>query len=253
MNDGTAISVVGPAFLQKWSHPLITLDDLFFIVQTTMPKNKAATRCRRPTTQPSPRICSSRTGTRRERNHAWPLKISAKRCASPPPAASRQRQFHSRTRRRETVDDRAGPGGARRRGDGRERVARTTRRTTTARAPRRRRRSRRPTRDRLQVVCAFQMGETSNFQTGPLVYDGTMYLTTTHVTAAVDATTCKLRWRHVWAPRARELVAHQSRRRTEGRPRLPRHVRRLPRGARRVNRPDALGASDRRRRRRAKR
>jgi hypothetical protein len=43
MNDGTAISVVGSAFLQKWSHPLITLDDLFFIVQTTMPKNKGNT------------------------------------------------------------------------------------------------------------------------------------------------------------------------------------------------------------------
>ena len=40
MNDGTAISVVGPAFLQQWSHPLITLDDLFYVVQTTMPKNK---------------------------------------------------------------------------------------------------------------------------------------------------------------------------------------------------------------------
>ena len=58
---------------------------------------------------------------------------------------------------------------------------------------------------RLQVACAFQMGENSNFQTGPVVYDGVMYLTTLHVTAAIDATTCKLRWRHVWTPRARDL------------------------------------------------
>jgi alcohol dehydrogenase (cytochrome c) len=32
-----------------------------------------------------------------------------------------------------------------------------------------------------------------------------MYLTTLHVTAAVDATTCRLKWRHVWAPRARDV------------------------------------------------
>src|SRR5262249_3666424 len=40
MNDGTAIALVGPAFTQKWSHPLVTLDDLFYIVQTTMPKGR---------------------------------------------------------------------------------------------------------------------------------------------------------------------------------------------------------------------
>lgn len=56
----------------------------------------------------------------------------------------------------------------------------------------------------LQVACVYQLGEMSNFQTGPIVYDGTMYVTTVRATAAIDATTCRPRWRHTWAPRGLE-------------------------------------------------
>jgi alcohol dehydrogenase (cytochrome c) len=58
--------------------------------------------------------------------------------------------------------------------------------------------------DRLGVACAYQPGEMSTFQTGPIVYEGTMYVTTNTVTAAIDATTCRLKWRHVWQMRAAE-------------------------------------------------
>lgn len=51
---------------------------------------------------------------------------------------------------------------------------------------------------RLQVVCAFQIGDNENFQTGPIVYQGTMYLTTPHATVAVDATSCRPKWRYTW-------------------------------------------------------
>jgi alcohol dehydrogenase (cytochrome c) len=37
------------------------------------------------------------------------------------------------------------------------------------------------------------------------VYDGVLYVTTLHVTAAIDATTCRQRWRHVWSPRANDV------------------------------------------------
>ena len=40
LHDGTAVALVGRAFLQKWSHPLVTLDDLFYTIQNTMPKNR---------------------------------------------------------------------------------------------------------------------------------------------------------------------------------------------------------------------
>ena len=58
---------------------------------------------------------------------------------------------------------------------------------------------------RLQVACAHQVGEMSNFQTGPIVYEGTMYLTSVRVTVAIDAATCRQRWRHTWAPRTTEV------------------------------------------------
>src|SRR5579883_269242 len=58
---------------------------------------------------------------------------------------------------------------------------------------------------KLQVACAFQIGDNENFQTGPIVYQGTMYLTTPHATVAVDATSCKPKWRHTWQPLGQDV------------------------------------------------
>lgn len=57
---------------------------------------------------------------------------------------------------------------------------------------------------RLQAVCVFQVGEVSNFQTGPVVYDGTMYVTTAHSTIALDASNCRTKWRYTWEAKDRE-------------------------------------------------
>jgi len=57
---------------------------------------------------------------------------------------------------------------------------------------------------RMQVVCAFQVGEFANFQTGPIVYQGTMYITTSHTTIALDASNCRPKWRKTWEPRSLE-------------------------------------------------
>jgi alcohol dehydrogenase (cytochrome c) len=57
---------------------------------------------------------------------------------------------------------------------------------------------------RLQVVCAFQVGEVANFQTGPIVYQGTMYITTSHTTIALDASNCHPKWRQTWEPKSLE-------------------------------------------------
>ena len=46
----------------------------------------------------------------------------------------------------------------------------------------------------LRTVCAYQVGEVGSFQTGPVMYDGLVYVTTTHGTYAVDATTCRPAW-----------------------------------------------------------
>ena len=54
---------------------------------------------------------------------------------------------------------------------------------------------------RLAPACIFQVGERDNFQTGPIVYNGTMYVTTMISTIALDAATCRVKWRHRWQTR----------------------------------------------------
>jgi len=204
LNDGTAISLVGPAFLQKWSHPLITLDDLFYIVQTTMPKNKGNTL--------PPADYVAVTAFLLEQN-GYPAGAESRL------ASENQRKTIKLTaagRVTPAPDFIPGPGGARPSTLAPDQAALDAAATDASSWPYHTQ-NYRGTRasaatqitpanaKNLQAVCAFQVGETSNFQTGPVVYDGAMYVTTTHVTASIDATTCKLRWRHVWAPRAREL------------------------------------------------
>ena len=57
---------------------------------------------------------------------------------------------------------------------------------------------------RLVAACVFQVGETDNFQTNPIVHNGTMYVTTRQSTIAIDAATCRERWRHTWAVKGGE-------------------------------------------------
>ena len=58
--------------------------------------------------------------------------------------------------------------------------------------------------DRQNVGTLRQAGELRPFHTNPIVYRGTMYLTTSRSTIALDAVTCRVRWRHDWRPKARE-------------------------------------------------
>jgi alcohol dehydrogenase (cytochrome c) len=47
----------------------------------------------------------------------------------------------------------------------------------------------------LRPLCAFQVGSIGSFYTSPLVYHSTLFLTSNYETLAVDARTCRLRWR----------------------------------------------------------
>jgi PQQ-dependent dehydrogenase (methanol/ethanol family) len=53
----------------------------------------------------------------------------------------------------------------------------------------------------LQVACMYQLGSLETFMTGPIEYAGTMYVTTASLTAAIDATTCREKWRNQWEPK----------------------------------------------------
>ncbi len=57
----------------------------------------------------------------------------------------------------------------------------------------------------LTVVCAYQLGDMNFFQAGPIVWGNTIYLSTSRVTVAIDATTCRERWRHEWQAQDTEL------------------------------------------------
>jgi len=57
----------------------------------------------------------------------------------------------------------------------------------------------------LRPVCVFQVGDQGNFQTGPIVYQGIMYITTNRSTVALNATDCRAKWRYTWEPRAPEV------------------------------------------------
>jgi alcohol dehydrogenase (cytochrome c) len=204
LNDGTAVALVGGPFLQKWSHPETTLDDLFYITQTTMPRNRGGSlpaadyeavlaylleQNNYPAGGPS--RLTSQTARR-------DVRLTAASAGDPAPefiAGSGSAKPSSQGPDQAALNQAAANGAAwlyhTQNYSGTR--ASPAARITPANA------------SRLQVACAFQMGEVSDFQTGPIVYDGVMYVTTKHVTAAIDAATCRLRWRHVWAPRARDI------------------------------------------------
>lgn len=50
----------------------------------------------------------------------------------------------------------------------------------------------------LKEVCRIKVQDGGTFHTGPIVVDGTMYLTTAHDTVALDPTTCKELWRNTY-------------------------------------------------------
>lgn len=55
----------------------------------------------------------------------------------------------------------------------------------------------------LHQVCAYQMNSRSTLQTGPIVYQGTMYITNATHTAAINAATCEKIWSYDWEPKDR--------------------------------------------------
>lgn len=57
----------------------------------------------------------------------------------------------------------------------------------------------------LRPECIYQAGDTKAFHNNPIVYRGVMYITTSLSTIALDATKCKVLWRHDWKPKSVEI------------------------------------------------
>ena len=60
---------------------------------------------------------------------------------------------------------------------------------------------------KLHPVCMFKLGEIGTFSTGPVVYDGLLYVTTHLSTYAIDATTCAKLWTNTYRPQGKEIGA----------------------------------------------
>ena len=50
----------------------------------------------------------------------------------------------------------------------------------------------------LRKTCTFDTGEKGSFQTGPVVIDGVIFLTTDIATYAIDGATCEQKWKHTY-------------------------------------------------------
>ena len=59
----------------------------------------------------------------------------------------------------------------------------------------------------LRPVCMFQLGELGTFSTGPVMYDGIVYVTTHLGTYAIDGTTCRKIWVHQHVAQGPEMNA----------------------------------------------
>jgi PQQ-dependent dehydrogenase (methanol/ethanol family) len=53
---------------------------------------------------------------------------------------------------------------------------------------------------RLKAVCVSTLGTIGTFQAGPVVYGGTLFVTTKLNTFAIDATSCNIKWQHIYTP-----------------------------------------------------
>jgi alcohol dehydrogenase (cytochrome c) len=57
----------------------------------------------------------------------------------------------------------------------------------------------------LTEVCRLKIDDSGTFQAGLIQIDGTMYMTNSHDTLAVDATNCTVRWRNVYKPEQEDV------------------------------------------------
>src|SRR5262245_40755684 len=207
LTGGTAPPLAGTAFESSWSDPRVTLADVFFIARTTMP----------------PRASNTLTAQEHAAVFAYILKMNGFPSGAAPLSATSD-QLESahvaianpaaRPAPPELIPGAAGavPAAS---GPDQSTLSRASQSTDwlfhthdyggTRFSPLEEINAQSAA--RLAPACLFQVGERDNFQSGPLVYNGTMYLTTTGATIALDAANCRVKWRHTWQPR--ETVAFQ--------------------------------------------
>jgi alcohol dehydrogenase (cytochrome c) len=203
LTGGTAPSLAGARFEASWGDPRVTLSDLFFIMRTTMPPRAASSLSTQDhaavfayilkangfpagsTTLSADAIELDRQHLRAAAQHepartAAPAFIAGAAGAKPADTGPSQADLNAASASTDWLLHAHDYSGTR---------FSPLQEVNTATA------------SRLAPSCLFQVGERDNFQTGPIVYNGTMYITTMTSTFALDAATCRAKWRHTWQTR----------------------------------------------------
>ena len=203
LTGGAAPALTGSGFEASWGNPRVTLADLFFIARTTMPPRASSSLTLQDHAAvfayilkangfPSGAIALSATSEQLEATHLPPGGARApERAAAPAFIAGAPGAAPAAT-----GPDQATLNGASQSTDW---LFHTHDYAGTRFSPLQEINT--ATAARLAPVCLFQVGERDNFQTGPIVYNGTMYVTTMISTIALDAATCRVKWRHRWQTR----------------------------------------------------
>jgi alcohol dehydrogenase (cytochrome c) len=204
LSDGSAPPLVGPTFRRTWSRTNVNVDDLLYIMTTTMPPRRAGELSQGEylsilayvMSENGLRAGSTALAADAERLRAVSLLSGEDRAAGVAEA------FIAGTRTRPTG---SGPTRAQllaSADDGTDWLYHTRDYSGTRYSPLAQIGS--SNIGSLVPACIFQLGEPRNFQTGPIVHDGVMYMTGGRTTVALEADTCRPLWRHEWTPRDRE-------------------------------------------------
>jgi alcohol dehydrogenase (cytochrome c) len=209
LQGGAGPALVGKAFAESWSQPPRTVDDLFYIMRSAMPRPKVGS-LRESEYLDILAFVLSRNGVAAGGTPlaADPARLASVRMAEVKAAAGGEAPAAKKlyiTGEKGIRPSGKGPSAA----ELREAVGSTdwlyhthdfrgTRHSPLAQIDRK-------NVSRLQVACLYQFGTTENFVTGPVVYAGVMYVTTAKLTVALDAATCREKWRHAWEPQDTEL------------------------------------------------
>lgn len=211
LQGGTAGAVAGTDFRVKWSAPERSLDELFTLIRTTMPRGREGSLAAdeyltvtayllerngviagdRPLTADRTALASARLPI------AGNAPVATAAATTPWNIRRVHPDYAEGPRGRTPIA--TGPSQAALLGaeqDPRDWLTHTRDLAGTRYSPLRQVTTRNV--GRLRVACSFQVGEAGAFQPGPVVHQGTMYLTTTWSTIALDAATCRPKWRHDW-------------------------------------------------------
>ena len=203
LTGGTAPALTGAAFEASWSDPRVTLADIFFIARTSMPPRASSSLSLQdhaavfayilkvngfpsgvnPLTAASEQLEVAHLrpdGARAPARPAPPAFIPGAAGAAPASTGPDQATLNGSAQSTDWLFHTHDYSGTR--------FSPLQEINTTTAA-------------RLAPACLFQVGERDNFQTGPIVYNGTMYVTTMISTIALDAATCRVKWRHRWQTR----------------------------------------------------